>query len=82
MPSSRARGGGTGAPNGRSMPLEYDAAYTCPSCFETNYVAVDPSGGRRQRFVEDCPVCCRPIEFAVTIDRDGDAIVERAELAT
>jgi len=45
-------------------------------------VAVDPSGGRRQRFVEDCPVCCNPIEFAVTFDREGDAIVESAELAT
>jgi hypothetical protein len=44
-------------------------------------VAVDPSGGRRQRFIEDCPVCCRPIDFEVTVDRDGDPVVERAELA-
>ncbi len=57
------------------MPLESDAAYTCPVCFETNYVAVDPSGGRKQTFVEDCPVCCRPLVFVTTIDRDGDAIV-------
>ena len=63
------------------MPLENDAAYTCPSCFEENYVAVDPGGGRRQRYIEDCPVCCRPIEFVVTIDAEGDPIVESAELA-
>jgi hypothetical protein len=63
------------------MPLENDAAYTCPACFEPGFVAVDPSGGRRQRFIEDCPVCCRPIEFAVAFDRDGDALVETAELA-
>jgi len=64
------------------VPLESDAAYLCPRCSEQNFVAVDPSGGRRQRFVEDCPVCCNPIEFAVTFDREGDAIVESAELAT
>lgn len=63
------------------MPLETDAPYTCPSCFESNYVGVDPGGGRSQRFVEDCPVCCRPIEFEVVIDADGDPTVQRAELA-
>jgi len=64
------------------MPLESDASYTCPKCAQSNYVAVDPSGGNRQRFVEDCPVCCHPIDFVVTFDRDGDAIVQSAELAT
>jgi len=61
------------------MPLESDAAYTCPSCFEENYVAVDPSGGRRQQFVEDCPVCCRPLVFDIVIDHEGDAILQRVE---
>jgi len=68
--------------NACRVPLENDAAYTCPRCAETNYIAVDPSGGRRQQFVEDCPVCCHPIDFLVTFDREGDAIVERVELAT
>jgi hypothetical protein len=62
------------------VPLENDAPYTCPACFETNYLAVDPSGGRRQRFGEDCPVCCRPILFTVEFDREGDATVTSAEL--
>ncbi len=61
------------------MPLEADAGYTCPSCAEFNYVAVDPSGGRKQRFVEDCPVCCRPLVFDTTIDADGDAMVVNVE---
>ena len=68
-------------PNFADMPLESDAAYACPRCSETNYVAVDPTGGRRQSFIEDCPVCCNPIDFVVTFDHEGDAIVERAELA-
>ena len=77
VPGDHASGG-----EASFVPLESDAAYTCPRCSETNYVAVDPSGGRRQRFVEDCPVCCNPIEFVVSVDREGDAIVESAELAT
>ena len=50
------------------MPLEADAAYTCPTCFESNYVAIDISAGRKQKFVEDCPVCCRPLAFVSDVD--------------
>ncbi len=63
------------------MPLENDLAYTCPACLESSFVGIDPSAGRRQRFIEDCPVCCRPIEFEVTLDSVGDPVLERAELA-
>jgi hypothetical protein len=62
------------------VPLESDAPYTCPACFATNYLAVDPSAGRRQRFGEDCQVCCRPIAFAVEFDEDGEPRVTSAEL--
>jgi hypothetical protein len=61
------------------VPLESDAEYVCPSCGETNAVGVDTTAGRRQRFVEDCPVCCRPLVFTVVIDGDGDALIERVE---
>jgi len=62
-----------------AMPLESEAAYTCPCCFEEQWVGVDPSAGRKQQFVEDCPVCCRPIVFRILIDREGDILVESAE---
>jgi hypothetical protein len=61
------------------MPLESDAGYTCPVCSSANFVAVDPSGGRKQRFVEDCPVCCHPLAFVTEVDRDGDALVISVE---
>ncbi|HTD37817.1 MAG TPA: CPXCG motif-containing cysteine-rich protein [Candidatus Limnocylindrales bacterium] len=61
------------------MPLETDALYTCPSCGEQNALGVDPTGGRRQRLLEDCPVCCRPLVFSVVVDPEGDAVVERVE---
>jgi len=43
----------------------------CPYCDETISLLVDDSAGD-QRYVEDCHVCCRPIEVAVTVDADGD----------
>jgi Cysteine-rich CPXCG len=61
------------------VPLESDVLYTCPSCGEENAVGIDPTAGRRQHLVEDCPVCCRPLVFDVLIDHEGDAILERVE---
>ena len=34
--------------------------YQCAGCGEWNETTVDPSGGRRQEYVEDCQVCCKP----------------------
>jgi len=62
------------------LPLETDAVYCCPSCGETNALGIDPTGGRRQTLVEDCRVCCRPLVFSATIDRDGDATIEAVAL--
>jgi hypothetical protein len=38
-----------------------DATGTCPHCFETISVPVDPGGGEDQEVYIDCEVCCRPI---------------------
>jgi hypothetical protein len=47
---------------------------TCPYCGEPISVWVDEGGGARQRYVEDCSVCCRPIEiFVAGSDEDGEA---------
>ena len=62
------------------MPLETDLVYCCPSCGETNAVGVDPTAGRRQTLVEDCPVCCRPLVFRLTLDCDGDPAIEHVAL--
>jgi hypothetical protein len=32
----------------------------CPFCGETDQLFVDPAGGERQIYTEDCAVCCRP----------------------
>jgi hypothetical protein len=39
----------------------------CGECFETQ---VDPSSGSA-RYVEDCQICCQPIEFSLEVDHAG-----------
>lgn len=37
----------------------------CPSCGETIALEVDTTAGDEQEYVEDCPVCCRPMSVFV-----------------
>ena len=43
-----------------------EAVGTCPYCGEPISVWIDDGGGRHQRYVEDCAVCCRPIDIELT----------------
>lgn len=43
---------------------------TCPYCGERFSTQVDLSAGS-QRYVEDCAVCCCPIEIALEVDDEG-----------
>ena len=45
----------------------------CPYCGESYEAVVDPSAGS-QRYIEDCAVCCRPIEIALKVGDDGELI--------
>ena len=47
----------------------------CPYCGEAITVMVDTSAGD-QEYIEDCQVCCRPINFRVDLDADGSAMVQ------
>jgi len=38
----------------------------CPYCGEPFEAEVDEYSGS-QDYIEDCPVCCRPIEFSLAI---------------
>ncbi|WP_447589779.1 CPXCG motif-containing cysteine-rich protein [Aquipseudomonas campi] len=42
-------------------------AYQCPYCGEQVDTLLDLSAGD-QAYVEDCPVCCRPILFDLRTD--------------
>lgn len=43
----------------------------CPYCGESFDTRLDLSAGS-QRYVEDCYVCCQPIEFSVTVSLEGE----------
>ena len=47
----------------------------CPYCWEHFNVLVDTSAGS-QEYVEDCEVCCRPIDFSIEIDDADELYVE------
>lgn len=46
------------------------ASLHCPCCGERITLVVDPSEPE-QRYIEDCPVCCRPIVLLVEVAGDG-----------
>ena len=54
----------------------------CPYCAEPVELAVDDSAGS-QAYVEDCPICCRPIVVEARIGDDGgvEVIVRREDEA-
>lgn len=41
--------------------------FQCPYCWEEISILVDTSV-RNQSFIEDCEVCCNPIQFTITIE--------------
>ena len=51
------------------MPESVD----CPYCGENFETTVDSSAGN-QDYIEDCPVCCRPIEFQLVTGHNGDIV--------
>jgi len=46
----------------------YDA--TCPHCWETINLTLDLSVPE-QSYIEDCPVCCRPMMVSYVADEGG-----------
>ncbi|RMF66370.1 MAG: CPXCG motif-containing cysteine-rich protein [Alphaproteobacteria bacterium] len=45
----------------------------CPHCGSAITLTVDTTAGEA-RYVEDCPVCCQPIEVHLTIHASGSGI--------
>lgn len=44
---------------------------SCPYCGESFEALIDCSVSHQQ-YIEDCEVCCRPINFDVTVIEEGD----------
>lgn len=42
--------------------------FQCPYCWEDISVLLDPSI-KDQKYIEDCEICCNPIEITASFDR-------------
>jgi hypothetical protein len=52
-----------------------EAVVDCPYCGEPVGLSIDPTGGETQHYVEDCAVCCQPIDVVVEVTSDGECSV-------
>jgi len=55
--------------------MDYLHSYTvsCPYCGESFETRIDTSQGN-QSYIEDCYVCCRPLQFYLQVDHDGNIL--------
>ena len=60
------------------MPDLEAAEITCPYCWETVELSLDLSAGS-QDYIEDCPVCCRPMLVRLRVDAGGYEVAVQAE---
>ena len=71
-------------PSLQSSTLAYaftmESGFQCASCGEWNVTSVDESAGRRQSYVEDCQVCCKPNVLRVEYDNSSQEFFIAAEL--
>jgi hypothetical protein len=57
-----------------------EAGFPCAGCGEWNQIVVDESAGSRQRYVEDCQVCCKPNVLSISFDPEAEAFTVVSEL--
>jgi hypothetical protein len=57
------------------MDLLETVSIHCPYCGEPLELTVDRSVDRQQ-YVEDCQVCCSPMDVRVSVDGDGRVEVD------
>lgn len=50
--------------------------FSCPWCGETNQVALEPDEAG-QRLVQDCVVCCAPIEISLPLFEGQPPVISR-----
>jgi hypothetical protein len=57
------------------MNLLQENAISCPYCGEMITILVDGSVDEQQ-YIEDCQVCCRPIDIRVSVSANGSCQIE------
>lgn len=59
-------------------PIEY--FFLCPYCFQEISMLLDPGTSALQDYIEDCEVCCQPIEIRYQVE-DGVVLQFEADRA-
>jgi hypothetical protein len=62
------------------IPGTVERRISCPYCAELINVLLDLSGGD-QSYIEDCQVCCQPMQIRFEVD-DGDCANLQVNCAT
>jgi hypothetical protein len=47
---------------------EIEKKFKCPYCFEKISMLLDLSENGTQTYIEDCEVCCRPIQITFSVE--------------
>ncbi len=55
-----------------------ESVVQCPYCWEKFTLLVDASI-EQQEYVEDCEVCCRPIDFFVSVEDEEVTVQARLQ---
>ncbi len=53
--------------------------FSCPYCFEEISMLLDPSV-TKQKYIEDCEVCCNPIEIQFEIEGEDLVYFEALDI--
>ncbi|MCR9203283.1 MAG: CPXCG motif-containing cysteine-rich protein [Halobacteriovoraceae bacterium] len=61
------------------MYSEEEVYFQCPFCFESISMVFESLYGG-QKYIEDCQVCCSPIEVSYRV-HEGQIILEKVERA-
>jgi hypothetical protein len=48
--------------------MEKEKFFKCPYCFERISMILDLSEGGEHTYIEDCEVCCQPIQLSFSVE--------------
>jgi hypothetical protein len=57
------------------MNVLQESTISCPYCGETISILVDGSV-EEQQYIEDCEVCCRPMDIRVKVPENGSLRID------
>ena len=57
--------------------MEQEHFFQCPYCWEEISMLLEPSN-TEQQYIEDCEVCCRPIQIEFIFDKELQSFSARS----